>query len=129
MNVWQLTVHESDLAQFAEAAKNSRQERAASDRRNKVLREAPPTLLGHFEPDGLRPFGVVAAQVDVRKSPAELVCDLRTQAIDVVVVAANADDVRPEDRRPEHFPEFEIVRNEDVTFQAEEGRVGRHTLG
>src|SRR5262245_47177456 len=129
MDAWQLTVDESDLAQFAEAAKNSRQECSARDRRNQVLRKTPAELLGHFEPDGLRPFGVVAAQVDVCESPAELVCDLRAQTIDVVVVAAHADDVRPEDRGPEHFSELEIVGNEDIALQAQACRVRGDAVG
>src|SRR6185503_10033155 len=129
MDTRQLAIDEADLAQFAEAAKNAGQERPACHRRDQVLREAPAKLLGDLERHGLRAFGVVAAQVDVGESPPELVRDLRAQTIDVVVIAAHADDVRTEYCGAEYLSELEIIRNEDVAFKAQARRVRRHAVG
>ena len=129
MDARQLPLHQADLAQLAESAHDPRQERPAGHRRHQVLREPPAELLDDLEPDGLRAFGVVGAEVDVREPPAELVRNLRAQPVHVVVVPANADDVRPEDGGPEDLPELEIVRDEDVALEPEARGMGGHAVG
>ena len=66
----QLAVDQADLAQLAQSADDARQQRAAGDRRDEVLRIAPAELLDDFEAHRLRAFGVVRAQVDVDEAPA-----------------------------------------------------------
>ena len=93
----QLALDQADGAELLEALEDARQQRAAGDRRDDVLREAPAELLGDLEAVGLRALGVVRAQVDVGEPPAVLVRHLRAQPVHVVVVAADGDDVRPID--------------------------------
>ena len=67
------------------------QDRAAGGRDDRVLRQPPAELLGDLEAVGLGAFGVVRPQVHVDDRPAVLVGDLGAEAVDVVVVAADAD--------------------------------------
>ena len=62
-------------------------------------------------------FGVVGAQVDVDESPVEPVGDLRAEAVDVVVVAVDADDARAVDGGAEDLGLLEIGGDEDVGFE------------
>ena len=68
----QVAVDEAELAQLLEALEDARQQRAAGDRRDDVLREPPAELLGDLEAVRLGALGVVGAQVDVGEPPAYL---------------------------------------------------------
>ena len=129
VNRRQIAVDQADFLQLAECARNARQQRAARHGRDDVLRECPAELFGDFEAVGLRAFGVVAAQVDVRESPAVLLRNLRAQPVHIVVVALDGDDLRVVDARAENLARLEIVRNEDVALQPEARGVRRHAVG
>ena len=122
VNRRQVAVDEADASQFLEALQDSRQQRAAGDRRDDVLRESPAELLGDLEAGGLRAFGVVRAQVDVREAPAVLVRHLRAQPVHIVVVAADGDDARAVDGRAGDLAGLEIVGNEDRAGRARAAR-------
>ena len=94
----QIAFDEPDFAKLAEPARDARQQRAAGHRRHDVPRKLPPELFGDFEAVGLRAFGVIAAQIDVRESPAVLLRNLRAQPVHIVVVALDGDDLRVVDR-------------------------------
>ena len=94
-----------------------------------MLREAPPKLLGDFESHGLRTLGVVAAEIDIGESPSELVRDLCAQPIYVVVIAADADEMRTKDRGSQNLAEFEIVRDEHVALETKPRCVRRDAVG
>jgi hypothetical protein len=57
-----------------------------------VFGQPPAKLLGDFVTVGLGAFGVIRAQVDVDESPLEAVGDLGAEAVDMIVVAVDADD-------------------------------------
>ena len=67
--------------------------------RDHVLRQPPAELLDDLEAERLGALGVVGAQVDVGEAPAVLVGDLRAEAVDVVVVAADRHQLRLVDAR------------------------------
>ena len=94
-----------------------------------MLRQAPAELFGDFEAIGLGAFGVIGPQVHVHDRPAVLVGDLGAKAIDVVVIAADADHVRAEDQRAEDFPLLEIVRDHDIAADARLRRMGGGAVG
>ncbi len=106
----QVAVDEPDLPQLAKPAHDPRQQRAAGDRRDEVLRITPSKLLDDLEPHRLRAFGVVRAQVDVDEAPAVPIRHLRAQPVHIVVVAGDGENRRPEDGRPEQLPGLEVVR-------------------
>jgi hypothetical protein len=93
-----------------------------------MLRIAPAKLLGDLESQRLRAFGVVRAEVDVHESPAVPVCHLRAQPVHIVVVARDRQDGWIEDRGSEELPRFEVVGNEDATFDAEPRRMRRDAV-
>ena len=108
------SVDEADRARLAEAARDARQQRAAGDGRDDVLRQPPAELLDDLEAERLGALGVVGAQVDVGEAPAVLVGDLRAEPVDVVVVAADRHQLRLIDGRADHLARLEVVRDEDV---------------
>ena len=128
MDFGKIPAYQPDLLQLAQTARDTRQQRASRHRRHDVAWKTPPELLGDLEAHRLRAFRVVRAQVDVREAPAETVCNLRAEAIHVVVVAPDADDVRMEDRGAEDLSKLEIVRDEDEAFEAKARRVRRHAV-
>ena len=84
-----------------------------------VVGQAPAELLGDLVADGLRAFGVVGAEVDVDEAPVVLVGDQRAEAVDVVVVAVDADEARAVDQRVEDLGGLEIGGDEDAGLEAE----------
>jgi hypothetical protein len=65
-------------------------------------------LLGDLVAYGLGAFGVVGAEVHVDEAPGVLVGDLGAEAVDVVVVAVNADKTRTIDLGVEDLCGFEV---------------------
>ncbi len=94
-----------------------------------MLRQPPAKLLGDFKAVGLGPFGVIRAEIDVDDRPAILVGDLGAEAVDIVIVPANADHVGPEDQRAKHFALLQVVRNHDKAADARLGGVGGGAVG
>jgi hypothetical protein len=66
-------------------------------------------LLGDFEAVGLGAFGVIRPQVHVDDRPAVFVGDLGAEAVDIVVVAADAHHVSGRRSGAEHFALLQIV--------------------
>ena len=96
---------------------------------HRVLRQPPAELLGDLEAVGLGALGVVRAQVDVDDRPAVLVGDLGAQPVDVVVVAADLHEPRPEHERRHDLARLEVVGNEDDGAEPRGGGVGRDGVG
>ena len=94
-------------------------ERAAGHGDDDVVGETPAELLGDLVADGLRAFGVVGAEVDVDEAPGVLVGDLGAEAVDVVVVAVDADEARAVDLGVEDLGGLEIGGDEDGGLEAE----------
>ena len=95
------------LADFAD-------QRAAGHGDDDVVGQAPAELLGDLVAYGLRAFGVVGAQVDVDEAPVVLVGDERAEAVDVVVVAVDADEARAVDEGVEDLGGLEVGGDEDA---------------
>ena len=77
----------------------------------------------------LRALGVIGPQIHVHKAPAVLARDLGTKAVDLVVGAVDADDLRAIDEAVEHLALLQVGGNEDVAFQPRAGRMGRDAVG
>ena len=129
MNLRQFAFHQSDGAQFAHAARDPRQQRAAGYRRDEMVRILPAELLDDLEAHRLGAFGVVRPQVDVHEAPAVAIGHLRAQPVHVVVVTVDGDDLRTEDRRAEPLARLEVVRDEDAALHAEPRRVRGDRVG
>ena len=71
-------------------------------------------LLGGLERERLRALRVVRAHVDVHERPLVLARELGAQPVDVVVVAADGDQVRAVDAGREHLLLLEVGRDEHV---------------
>jgi hypothetical protein len=78
-------------------------------------------LLGDLVAYGLGAFGVVGAEVDVDEAPGVLVGDLGAEAVDVVVVAVDADETRTVDLGVEDLCRLEVGGDEDAGLEAETG--------
>ena len=89
---------------------------------------APAQLLDNLECDGLRPFGVIAPQVDVRECPAIPVTNLGTQTVHVIIGAVDANHVGPRYGRPQNLARFQTLRNKDVALKAKPRRMRGHTI-
>src|SRR5439155_26246980 len=101
----------------------------AGHRHDDVLGRAPAELLGDLEAHRLGALGVVGPQVDVHEAPAILEGDLRTQAVHLVVGAADADDLRPVDAGAQDLRALQVAGHEDVRLQPGGGGVGGHAVG
>src|SRR5439155_11128218 len=115
--------HQPQFDQLAVRLVNLRQDRPAGGGDDGVLRQRPAELFGDLKTVRLGAFGVIRAKVDVDDRPAVLVGNLGTQAVDIVIVAADADHGRPEDELPENFALLQIVRDHDKAADAGLGRV------
>src|SRR5262249_37474899 len=89
----------------------------------------PAELFGDFVAVSFRAFSVVGAEIDVDQAPAELVGDLRAQAVDVVVVAVDADDAAAVNGGVQHFGGLEIRREEDGGVEALLRALGGNGIG
>ena len=115
--------------QFAEGFGNFADQRTPGHRYDYVVRQAPAELLGDFETVRLGAFGVVRAQVDVDQAPLEAVGDLGAEAVDLVVVAIDADDAGAVDGGIQNFCGLEIGWDEDAGVKALLGRLGGYGIG
>ena len=77
-----------------------------------------PSCSAISNPCGLRAFGVVRAQVDVDESPLEAVGDLGAEAVDLVVVAVDANDARAIDGGVQNFRGLKVGGDEDAGVEA-----------
>src|SRR5205823_1671876 len=84
---------QADLVELAEGLVNLADQAAAGHWRDNVLRRSPAELLGDFKTQRLGTLGVEGAQVDVDEAPAVLKSDLGTQPIDLVVGPLDADEL------------------------------------
>jgi len=98
--------------EFVERFGDFADERSAGHGNDHVIGKSPAELFGDFVAVRFGAFGVVGAEVDVNEAPLEAVGDLRAEAIDVVVVAVDADDAGAVDGSVEDFSGFEIGGNE-----------------
>ncbi len=105
-----LVFNEAESDQLVEGFANFGDERAAGHGHDDVVGQAPAELLGDFEADGLGAFRVVGAQIDVDEAPVVAVGNLRAEAIDVVVVAIDADQRGAVDLGVEDLGRLEIGR-------------------
>ena len=111
-------VEQADLVQLLEALVDLREQRAARDRHDHVVGRLPAELLGGLVRERLRALGVERPHVDVHERPRVLGRELRAQAVDVVVVAVDGDDVAAVDRGGEDLPGLEVGRDEHEAGQA-----------
>ena len=88
---------EAEVDEFVEGFADLANERAAGHWYNDVVGETPAELFGDLVAYGLRAFGVVGAKVYVDEAPRVFVGDLGAEAVDVVVVAVDADETRTVD--------------------------------
>ena len=106
------------MCQFGERFGDFADQGAASHGDYDVVGKFPGKLFGDFVAVGLRAFGVIGAQVDVHKSPAKFVRDLGAEAVDVIVVAVDADDARAVDGSVQDFRRFEVRGNKDAGVES-----------
>src|SRR6202030_3371649 len=92
-------------------------QRAPSHRTDHVIRQAPAQLLGDFEAYRFRSFSVVGSQVYVDEAPVMLVGNLRTEAVDLIVVAGDAYDLCAEDVRTQNLRGLKIRWNKDPSLE------------
>ena len=92
-------VEQADLVQLVEALVDLGEQRAARDRHDHVVGRLPAELLGGLVGERLRALGVERAHVHVHERPRVLGRELRAEAVDVVVVAVDGDDVAAVHRR------------------------------
>jgi hypothetical protein len=89
----------------------------------------PAELLGDLKAHRLRTLGVVWAQVHVDKAPVVLLGDLRTEAVAVVVVAVDSNEIRAVDLCIQDLRRFEIGGYEDVGLEAKARRARSDRVG
>ena len=93
------------------------EQRSARDRHDDMVGGLPSELLGGLEREGLRSLRVVGPHVDVHERPLVQPGELRAQAVDVVVVAVDGNDVAAVDRRGDDLALFEVGGDEHVRAQ------------
>ncbi len=124
-----LALDEADVEPFLEAAAQFGEQRARGDRADDPVRQRPAELLDRLEGERLRALGVVRPQVDVDERPRVLLGELRAEPVDVVVVAADADQVGPVDAGREQLLFLQVGGDEDVGVEARGGGVGGDRVG
>src|SRR4029077_17901393 len=85
-----LRLDQAELDQLVKRFLDLGDQRSASHRTNDVVRQTPSELLGNFKPYCLRSFRIVGTQVNINESPTVLVSNLRTEAVDLIVVSGDA---------------------------------------
>ena len=105
---------EPDLEPLGEAAPELGEERAGSDRDDDPVGQLPAELLDGLVGERLRPLRVVRPQVDVDERPGARFGELGAEPVDVVVVAADADQIGPVDAGREQLLLLEVGGDEDV---------------
>ena len=88
-----------------------------------------PSCSAISKPMRLGALGVVGPQIHVHEAPAVFARDLGTEAVDLVVRAVDADDLRAVDEAVEHLALLEIGGDEHVAFQARAGGMGGDAVG
>ena len=91
----ELALDQTDVEPLLEAAADLREQGPRCDRADDPVGEPPAELLGDLVGERLRALRVVGAEVDVDERPAALLRQLGAEAVDVVVVAVDADERGP----------------------------------
>ncbi len=112
------TVDQAEPLEFLERLVDLADQAAAGHRGDDMVGHPPAQVLGDLEADGLGALGVERPEVDVDESPAEAEGDLRAEAVDLVVVALDGDDLGAVDGRAQDLALLEIVGDEDVSLEA-----------
>src|SRR6185437_5037157 len=94
-------------------------EGAARHGDDNVVGQSPAQLLGDLVAYRLGAFGIIGAQIDIHEAPVVLVGYLTAEAVDVVVVAVDADEAGAVDLSVENLGGFEFRRNEDAGLNTE----------
>src|SRR5215213_3281106 len=92
-----LAADKPEVEPLLEAAAQFGEERAGGDRADHPVGQLPAELLDGLVGERLRALGVVGPQVDVDERPRPRLGQLGAEPVDVVVVAADADQVGPVD--------------------------------
>ena len=128
-----LWIDQPEQNQLIKRLLDLRDERSASHRHHDVIGQAPAELLGDFIAHRLRSLSIIRTQIHVHESPAafagkRFIGDLRAQAIDVVVAAVDAHQLRAKHLRAQNLRRLEIGWNEDPGFQSFAGRLRSHRI-
>ena len=115
--------------QLIEGLANLANQAAAGHGNDDVVRQAPAKLLGNLVADRLRAFGIVRAQIDVDEAPVVLVRDQRGEAVDVVVVAVDADEARTIDQGVEDLGGLQVCGHQDAGLEAKARGLGSDRIG
>ena len=124
-----LALDQAEVEPLLEAAAELGEERAGGDRADDPVGQLPAELLDGLVGERLRALGVVGAQVDVDEGPGPGLGELGAEPVDVVVVAADADQVGPVDAGREQLLLLEVGGDEDVGVEAGGGGVGGDRVG
>ncbi len=109
---------EAEVDEFVEGLANFADERAAGHGDDDVVGETPAELLGDLVAYGLGAFGVVGAEIYVDEAPGVFVGDLGAEAVDVVVVAVDADEARTVYQGVQDLGGLEVGWDEDGGLEA-----------
>src|SRR4051794_26243590 len=90
-----------------------------------MIRRAPPELLGDFEAQRFRAFGVVRPDVDVDKRPLKGIGYFGAEPVDIIVVPLDPDDVRVVDTGADDFTALEVRGNKDKSAKVRFGAIRR----
>ena len=124
-----LALDQAEVEPLLEAAAELGEQRAGGDRADDPVRQLPAELLDRLVGERLRALRVVGAQVDVDEGPRARLGELGAEPVDVVVVAAHADQVGPVDAGREQLLLLEVGGDEDVGVEARRGGVGGDGVG
>ena len=124
-----LALDQAEVDPLLEAAAELGEQRARGDRADDPVGQLPAELLDGLVGERLRALGVVGAQVDVDEGPGPGLGELGAEPVDVVVVAADADQVGPVDAGREQLLLLEVGGDEDVGVEAGGGGVGGDGVG
>src|ERR1700691_1036318 len=98
-----LRIDKSQKNQLIKPLLDLSDQRPPRHRYHDVIGQAPAQLLSDFITHRLRAFSVIGTKVDVHKSPAMFIGDLRTQTIDMIVAAIDAHQLRTKHLRAENL--------------------------
>ena len=122
-------VQQTQTVEFVQALVDLADERAARARHDDMIGRAPAQLLGDLVAERLGAVAIEGAQIDIDERPAVLAARLGAQAVHLVVIAGDGEDVRAVDQRAQHFALLQVGRNEDIGLEAAFGGVRGDGVG
>ena len=128
-NLTGLSATSPSVTKFLECLVDLVDERASGHGHDDVVGEAPAELLGDFVADGLGALGVVGPQVDVDEAPVVALRNLRAEAVDLVIVAGDANQARAEYLGAEDLGGFEVGGNENPGVETKARRLRGDGIG